>query len=379
MMSTRTSQNILELPGGAGVPTDFLELPTLIYGDDPKWIPEEPEPLLRTFGANNPWFQMGEAKSMCVPKKARLATFFEPNLHIDGRKAAYFGYFESVGDGLADKALFEHASTWACMRGAEDLYGPINFNTFGNYRILLHMGDDGLPFPDEPYNPLGYATTLETQGFELYQYYVSQVGLIEKMKPFIAASRTRFDQLVSEGYRFEPLSHGRWLDNLEALHPTVDSMFGENLGYTPLSLEAFKAKCGEGFIRRTCPHTSVLAHDSTGAVAGFFLLYPHYGPICVQNAGASRVPASELSYEAHAAMLYDTGHRSAILKTVGVAPEHRKKGLMAALLVSSMEQGAHSFHQWYGALIRQGNFSERYGGRHQLNERRYGLYRKRLT
>ena len=44
-----------------------------------------------------------------------------------------------------------------------------------------------------------------------------------------------------------------------------------------------------------------------GDLAGFFLVYPHYGPLAIQGSTLGRVPVSDLSYDAHDAVLAAAG------------------------------------------------------------------------
>ncbi|MGZ3407677.1 MAG: hypothetical protein ACXVAN_14605, partial [Polyangia bacterium] len=107
---------------GAELPAGFLELPHQLYRDDPRWIPEEPDAVARAFSPANRWLQTGMAQPFCLPGRARAAAFFDPRCAIDGAPAAFFGYWESVGDLEADRALFARVVEWARARGAARLY-----------------------------------------------------------------------------------------------------------------------------------------------------------------------------------------------------------------------------------------------------------------
>lgn len=363
---------------GEGLPEGFLELPGQIYAGDDQWIPEDPAALERAFSPDNPWFDQGEARLLSLPDEARLALFFQPALRVEGRSVAFFGYWESTGTHGADALLFERAVEIAKAWGAEDLYGPIDFTTFGNYRLRLTCEPGGWTFPDEPYNPPTYPELLEAEGFTVDQMYLTQVGTMETGRMVREWKRPEQEKLLSQGYRIETLTHELWMDSLPDLHQLIDHIFGSNFAYSSLSYEAFTQKCGESFIRRACPHTSVLARGPEGDVAGFFLVYPHYGPLVVQGAGSARVPASTLSYDEHAAWLGRQDWRGCVAKTVGVAPAHRSKGVMGGLTVAIFDRGDGRYEHWFGAMIRRGNFSRNYAEGNITGERWYGLYRKRL-
>jgi hypothetical protein len=369
---------MLEVRGGEGLPDGFVELAQKVYEQEPLWIPEDPAALERAFSSANPWFEQGEAMTLCEEGAARLACFFQPALRVDGRSVAFFGYWETIGVREIDRALFGRALAWAAERGAQDLYGPINFTTFGNYRLRLACEPEAMPFPDEPVNPRTYPGVLLKLGFDVDQHYLTQLGRIEAGRMVREWKRPTLKKLEAEGYRFDTMTHELWLENLAGTHKLVDAIFGANFAYSPLSYEAFASKCGESFIRRACPNTSTVAFAPDGSIAGFFLVYPHYGPLVIQGALEERVDPAVLDYATHAPLLADKEWRGAVAKTVGVAPEHRSKGVMDGLTVGIFDRGDGRYENWFGAMIRKGNPSKNFGDGNIVGERWYGLFRKRL-
>ncbi len=361
------------------LPAGFLELPHAVFAGDPEWIPEDSAAIARAFDPSaNAWFGQGEAATFCVPGSSRAAAFFQPSLRVDGRRVAFFGTWCTAGDG-GDADVFRRVEEWARARGAEDVYGPIDFTTYGHYRIRLSAeSDDARPFPDEPYNPRSWAGILEDCGYALDQQYLTQVGVAEAGLAVAAFKKPAIDGLLVQGYRVETFAHADWLDRLRELHGIVDAIFGGNFAYSPLSWETFAAKCGASFIRRADPDVSTACYAPDGALAGFFLVYPHYGAVVRQGAGTDRVAATSLDFATHWPALRRRPWRAAIAKTVGVSPAHRGKGVMAALTAGIFERGAERYPHWYGAMIRQGNRSSNYARGNTVGERWYGLFRKRL-
>jgi hypothetical protein len=367
---------LIERDGREG-PTDaFLDLPRVIYRDDPMWIPEEPEAVASSFSAANPWFDTGAARLFCVPGRCRLAVFEGSATRVAGRPAAFFGYFESTGDPANDARAMRCAERWAAERGAETMYGPIDFSTFGRYRLRVSAEAHAMTFPGEPYNPPAYPRWLERQGYVARRWYVTQIG-----PPPLDRVRTKrqlLADLEAHGYRFEPLCADLWLARLEEIHRSVDAIFGDNFAYSSVPWDMFRAVCGESLAARLCPESSVIALDSEGDIAGFFLVLPQYGPLLVQGAGPGRLRGAELSRACHLAPLAAGGRPDAIAKTAGVMPAHRGKGLMDALAVSAVSRGAPLYHRWFGALIRADSRSRNFADGCTTAERRYALYAKAL-
>ena len=361
-----------------GIPAGFLELPSLVYGDDPQWIPEDSAATERAFDRSNPWFERGDAAAFCFPGLCRVATFCIPTLKIEGEAAAFFGYFESTGDPDAEKSIMAAAEDWAGASGARVIYGPINFSTYGTYRWRLSAEAGADTFLGEPYNPTYYPSGVEQLGYELHQGYCTQMFSERDAQQVFAVYAKVLKGVRDSGFRIVPLSPKTWMANLEQLHPLVDVMFRENFAYTPLSFAEFAAACGEPFAKKFCPQRSLICYGPEGDIAGFMLLYPHYGPLVVQAAGETRMRPAQISYMRHAEQLPGEGFDDGIYKTVGVAPEHRRLGVMEAMTGALLELCLTRVKRWIGAMMRDDNPSVRVGGRFASEERRYGLYRKVL-
>lgn len=371
--------NVDECDGRDGVPAGFLELSRQVYRDDPRWIPESAAAVAAAFSAANTWFAAGKARVFCVPGKVRAAAFFEPQQRIRGEPVAFFGYFESVGDPAADRALMDAVEAWSSERGAQTLYGPINFNTTTGYRLRLDV-DDGLPFLGEPYNPPYYPAALEALGFAIHQGYSSQLIPCDIARRVTDAAKPALEALLAAGYRFEQPTAQSWADNLPTLHKMVDAIFGENFAYTPLTYDSFAQFMGPTLLRKICPRTSVMAFAPSGEAVGFALIYPHWGPLIVQGrSDGPPIAPGDLDYAAHEPLLRGQKPRIMISKTFGVAPAYRQKRLFSVLALQAFERsiGIYDFH--YATLIRDDNPSRRMFESAGVPERRYGLYAKSLT
>ncbi|HEX8953765.1 MAG TPA: GNAT family N-acetyltransferase, partial [Polyangia bacterium] len=136
----------------------------------------------------------------------------------------------------------------------------------------------------------------------------------------------------------------------------------------------FAAAFGARLLRSLWRELSVLAHAPNGDLAGFFLVYPHYGPLVVQAAGAARVAPSQLDYRRDAARLGPRASRVALLKTVAVNPTYRGRGVAEAMSAWLLERSEPVCDQLLGALIREDNASRRLSAGETPALRWYGLY-----
>lgn len=369
---------IHEREGQEGVPPGFLDLPAIVYRDDARWLPEDPVAVAASFTPRNDYFSYGQARTYCVPGKVRAAAFHEPEFRIDGEKVAFFGYFESTGDAEANAAVMARIEAWARARGARRLYGPIQFNTINGYRLRLSAEPGALPFLGEPQNPESYPAMLEAMGLQVCRRYVTQLVPLEKARAGLQLVEPIYRSLLAQGYRFETPAPENWARSLPRLYEMMDVIFSQNFAFSRISYPFFAATFEPTLLRRICPHGSTIVLDAAGEAVSFGLAVPHYGPLIVQGRGAARVAVSDLDYNTHAAELARQPPRGCIGKTIGVLPSHRRKGLMEAMLYHSFQQASSLYDLWYGALIREDNYSRRTFAFLQVGEREYGLYAKAL-
>ncbi len=315
-----------------GLPEDFLDLAPEVYRDDPLWIPEDLERLQRQFSPDNPWFEQGRAAWFCVPGRSRLAAFVAPGMAAMDMPAAWFGLWESVGDPAADRVVFEDAERWARDRGAACVVGPIDFSTYGRYRLRIGGDATSRPFLQEPYNPEHYPGALEALGYAALPIrYFTRV--LDRAQQRIVADRLvpAIDHVSQLGYRIERLTPDLWLANLPQFHALADAVFSRQFGYTPLPFDQFSASFGARFIARVTPDCSFALIAPDGAIAGFVVCNPDWSPLLAQGAGSLRLRPDDIELDHHLPHLRQLGPVDILGRTGGVADGHRGHGAMGAM------------------------------------------------
>lgn len=357
------------------LPDAFFDVAAQVYCDDPYWLGENPQQVRARFSRANGFFQQGNAWVGVEAGQARLAGFVHPLQQIDGRPVAFFGFWETDNNLEVNRDLFAGLEAWARDQGAVALYGPIDFNTYGANRLRLQDFDKPC-FPGEPYNPEYYPELLAQLGFDIVARYQSRyhpdvTTLGESLLPRLQQSR----EALAGSFQMKSLTPEFWLDNLDELYPLVDVIFRQNFAYTPIDRQQFGSMCGETFARRFCPRSSVLATTTDGAIAGFFLCFPDYGPLLRQAAGV-RVDAAELNYADHYPLLPKP--RLGLAKTGGVHPSYRQSGLFNWMGLQLVVNISHHYERLVGALMREDNPSQRFGQICPI-PRDYGMFRKHLS
>ncbi|WP_027707297.1 GNAT family N-acetyltransferase [Zooshikella ganghwensis] len=342
------------------LPEAFLNLPSHIYQKDSNWIPEQQAYLQQLFSTQNPFFQAGQAWLGVLPNASRLAGFYHPQQVIDGKPTAYFGFWETTEQLNANQALFEQLETWAKAQGATQLLGPINFSTFGRYRLRLSHFDTTY-FPSEPWNPSYYASLLTQLGFKPHTTYHSKfTHQLEFNTQRNEQLRNKLDQRLTPRFQLSPLNSECLHQLQDKLYPLVEHTFSHNLAYTSINPQLFKSHILQPLANRLCPYSSWLATDKKrGDVVGFVVCTPDYGPILsqgYQHQHPDRQPLTQhqLNYYQHTPLLKKP---TCLIKTTGVLPSHQHRGIAAWLCLTA----AHAIRQRYqgmgAALIRDDNDS----------------------
>jgi len=364
------------------LPAGFHEVATKVYRDDRFWLGENAEALTRAFSTANPYFEKNRAWLGLQEGKARLAGFFEPGKTINDEAAAFFGYWEGMDDLAAHQSLFAEFEQWAREQGAQKIYGPINFTTFGSYRLRISGFEQGA-FQGEPWNPTYYPALLETLGYQTCYRYRTDIatdlpGMVRTNAPHIAVLR---EKAAQAGLRVENLTPDYWLSQLDQLYAFIDLIFGGNFAYSRISKEAFVAACGEPFARTMCPQTSVVVKDRNDNIAGFFLCFPDYSPLCRQ-ATPGHTPLSEIRFDRDGERL--PSPRLLLAKTTGVHPDYRSAGLFTLMSMEvTIRAVAAGYAHAASCLVREDNNSISYSSRHKestmsMDPRWYALYAKAL-
>lgn len=366
----------MEWTTGFKVPEEFTAVARYVYREDPHWIPELPMGVERAFSPHNRYFEKNSAWMSCEGGKTRLAGFYNPSLAINDRQVAFFGYWETLDDIAANRRLFGEFESWARSRGAGAVYGPINFSTFGSYRIRLNRFEDGY-FPGEPYNPPYYERLMDELGYSMaYRYYTRMGNLDTVYPPLDRFMVPVLEKAEQEGIRFVPLTPDFWDSNLEEIFGYVDVVFSSNFAYTPISYEEFRSSMGAYFSRIFCPHASVLALDPDGRIAGFFVNFPDYSEVCRQGAD-NPVPLHELNYDKHFSLIQNP---LILGKTGGVHPKWRKFGLFTVMSYLGIKWSLPYYRRVAAATAREDNPSMKVMrmvfSRPEDIEHQYGLFAK---
>ncbi len=350
----------MEWTADSKIPEDFFAIPRLVYADDRVWIPEQPVDVAALFHPRHSFFELGQAWVDVIPGKARLAGFIHPDAKVGDEPAAYFGYWEGVDDLAAQFEIFGRFEAWARSKGVSQVMGPINFRTHYSYRLRLDHFDTPPFYPGEPYNPAYYLKLMQALRYEQNGLYHSWFGDAAEI---IAATKDALERVMaraeSHGLRFMPLTPQYWNDNIEALHEDTRAIFGDNPGFSQISLAEFKKLLGSERIAAMDPRCSVITLGKDGRMVAFMLCFPDWAPLLNQGASPRFLPG-QLRYDEHFRLL-----KNPLLlgKTVGVMPAYRRLGLFEIMCYLTAKASLDDYAHVGTVLIRAGGLSASRAGK----------------
>ena len=158
---------------GKKLDKEFLEVPLLIYKNDPNYIRPLDKDILEVFDEKkNKTFRFGEVTRWILKDDdgrsiGRIAAFVNKKYRNKGddQKTGGVGFFECINDQLAADMLFDVAKDWLMKRGMEAMDGPINFGERDRWWGLVVKGFKP-PIYLMNYNPAYYQELFENYGFK---------------------------------------------------------------------------------------------------------------------------------------------------------------------------------------------------------------------
>jgi len=366
----------IDLPGP--LPDAFLDVAPLARADDPGWIPEDADALRRRARADHWWFRSGGvARAWVVPGRGRIAAFCHPDARTDGRNAGFFGWWSSTGDPEVDRALLDEAEGFVADLGHEELIGPVEQTSLYGYRLLDQRSDPLGPMVAEPDTPRAMAERLRAEGFEPIHTYNTRLVPSEVLPALNEALVEGVAAATARGYRAVPLTPALLEAHLDALLDILVDAFGENLGYVGPDRATLRRHVRDDLAPTLCPELSTAVLTDDDELAGWMLVYPHYGPLCASSRGFHAVAVADLRFERHIGelrRLVAPARPWAVCRTIAFAAAHRGKGLSPLVVHAANERCMAAYDGWFLAMSRLDNRTQDFYETDPEGRRLYSVY-----
>jgi len=251
-------------------------------------------------------------------------------------RSGVIGLYEAAPDPDGSRAaelLMEAATEWAVAHDIEEIFAPVDVNTWFNYRIMVQRNERASapdPFTWEPAASVEYHGHFLNHGFEVAASFET-VGLHipddgeHTFGDLVARTRPGYEAAISSGLQIDRVRSEDIGAVLPELHALCTDAFEDNLLFESIPFEAFRALYGNA-IAKMDGHLTFLARERGGRLVGFLFTFPDQDWL--------------------------------VLKTIAVASDVRGQGLGTALSHALYrEAGQAGFRRLITALVREDNVS----------------------
>ncbi|MCH7835318.1 MAG: hypothetical protein IH864_00450 [Chloroflexi bacterium] len=254
----------------------FIKLPFRLYGDDPNWVP----PLLylerkRFSPKTNPFLQHADAQLFLARHNGQVigrisAQVDHEHNRFHEERTGFFGFFESVDDSEAARALFEAADSWLREQGMEAARGPLSFSINQEVGLLIE-GFDMPPMIMMAYSRPYYGRLIEGAGFhkatDLYAWRYDTETVPPKARRAVEELRQRPEITI----RSCDIRH--FDEEIASLLDVFNSTWSENWGFVPVTPAEARHFAEE--LRQIADMNLIIIVEVEGKTAGVALAAPN--------------------------------------------------------------------------------------------------------
>jgi GNAT superfamily N-acetyltransferase len=337
ILQTTEGATVVRAVGSRADLKRFIGYPFTKYRGDPHWVP----PLLISERAQfdpgkNPFYEHARVDLFLAVRGSevvgRIAAIDDDNhnqTHEDN--LVFFGFFEAKDEDAA-KVLLGRVEEWGRVRGRSAVRGPANPSLNHNAGLQIDAFDTA-PFVMMPYNPPGYPSYVAQNGYrkvkDLYAWLFERGQDISRICRLAKRVRKRDDLVI------RPVDMGRWDQELERFRDLYNKAWVRNWGFVRYTNPEFDHLARE-FKLILDPELVALAEVDEELV-GVTVLLPDANQLFKRMRG--RLLPFGILHFLNRKRIIDQGR----LPILGVAPEHRNKGIELAMI-----------YELYGRAIAKG-------------------------
>lgn len=312
----------------------------------PGSLPDFDEGLLSLHRADAHWRVVDEHQQ----PRARCSLWWQTTPTLAQGKAGIIGHYAAV-DGEAATVLLENATRELAAQGCTFVLGPMDQNTWRDYRLPVSGNDDPSFFLEPPGQQV-WSEQFAHNGFQqTARYFSAMVDDLNRHCPRLSTVRAR---IATHGIRLRPLDRENLESELRRIYAVAQAAFAEHLFYVQISeadfLEMYRP------FQQSIPTDLVLVAEKSDRLVGFCFAVPDL-------------------LQAQRGEAVDT----VVVKTFGVIPDRTFAGLGQVLLEEVQQRAATAgFRRGIHALVRDTPHMRRISARYAHPFRRYALFGKEL-
>lgn len=312
----------------------FVELPWMIYKNEPNWIPPLLLDMYNTLNPDkNALLRLGPYCFFLAIRDGlpvgRLGVGMDLRLNEAKKEnLAYITLFESIEKYEVAEALFDAGLNWLRDKGAVVATGPQSPSNGDDYRGLLINGFDSKPVLLNSYNPSYYAEFMERYGFrkqfDRYAYFYDISGEPpDRLARGVALVQKRY------GFKVRKLDLKNLDNEIMVIKKVTDQSMPEWPDMIPPSIEELEAEAAK-LKQLAIPELVLFIENSEGECLGLSVALPDYNQVLAHLNGRL-FPVGFIKYLWYKRKI--TGTR---MFALFVTPQGRRRGVSAALYFHTM-------------------------------------------
>jgi GNAT superfamily N-acetyltransferase len=304
--ATGVADRVAIVEGASDLVGDFAALTDVVYAATPSLRDHPGRPtsgrIAGLLDEAHPQRRRASLRLFLSPGRSRVAAIVNPRLVDDaGAPIGLLGFFESLDDEDAARAVLGAGVAWLRAQGATIVRGPINYSTWNDYRFTVGPSTSPGWFQGEPLHPESYPRLWGLAGFAVATRYGSYwLGDLEKV-------RARFAGKIANARNAGVVVRPVGAADLPSLYRLALDGFRGAYMYSPIDPEEFATLYSADRAADVAGTSFIAIHD--GRAVGFVYTY------------VAELPDGP----------------AGVVKTIVVAPEARAFGVYHDLLATSLE------------------------------------------
>lgn len=282
--------------------------------------------------------------------RARCSVWWRESAQVNGTKTGTIGHYAATDEAFCE-TLLEHACRELKNRGCELAVGPMDGNTWRQYRFVTDRGV-AKPFFMEPDNPDEWPVHFARRGFRPLAHYVSEINpYMAERQPELGSLRQK---MKDAGVSIARLDAANPDDDLNGIYDVVSESFKDAFMYTELDRDSYW-RMYVPLLKAVDPRLMLIARQR-GEVVGFVFAPPDI----LQRTYQEKIDAI-------------------VIKTIAILPRKELSGLGRVLIVDMLANAVEmGFTTAISALMHTDNRSQKISSDCAGPMRRYSLFGKDL-
>jgi len=276
---------------------DFIEIPWLLHGHDPLWVP----PLRMVVKKNldtkkNPFYANAKLQNWIAYRGdkpvGRISAILN-NRHNEYHnvKAVGWGFFECEDNVATAAALFQQVETWARQHKMNEVFGPVSPSTNHDCGLQISAFEHP-PFIMMTQNPAYYQTLVEANGHQkakdLNAWLVDQ--RTTNFNPHLLAGIEKLRK--SEDITVRYLNMKNFKEEIKQIFTIYNDAWEKNWGFVPLDYDEFADMAKE--MKSIIIPESVPIVEVKGEMAAFGIWLPDLNQVLIHMRSGKLLPTGLL-------------------------------------------------------------------------------------